>query len=392
MMFLIIIAIWRLVLFCSAYFAQIKIPFVPRFPYADVYLVPSQLPQWLWGWANFDGVHYLTIAKFGYKAQFTQVYFPLFPLLLRGLGRLFADDYLILSGLFVSFVCFIGAIYVFQRLLDIDYGYNVNKFRILLMQLVFPTSFFFAALYTESLFLLLVMLSFLLARKKKWWLCAAVGSLATFTRITGIFLLPALLWEFFQDHKSKNQENSKNIKNSAPSSLIIKGFQPLIRSPILYLLPIGLISYMVYLQIFFGDALYFWHAQGVFGAERAGHSLVFPLQTLWRYIKIITTVSNGDALLPALMELGAFLLGVVLLVKASKSVRISYLIFSWLVLFVPLLTGTLSSLPRYVLLAFPIYIVLGKIKSNVLFSIVVFIFTLLLIYLTSRFISGRWVA
>src|SRR4030067_1829867 len=74
--------IWRLILFFFAQLGSLILPFQPRFPYADIFLLPSRLPSFIWSFANLDGVHYLTIAQRGYSAQFTQVFFPLYPLIL----------------------------------------------------------------------------------------------------------------------------------------------------------------------------------------------------------------------------------------------------------------------------------------------------------------------
>src|SRR3989344_8416936 len=99
-------ALWHLLLFFSAFAGSSHFPFTPRFPYSDIYLFPSGLPFWIWAFANFDGVHYQTIAQFGYSAQFTQVFFPLFPIILGFWQRLFSPLSFILTGLIFSNLIF----------------------------------------------------------------------------------------------------------------------------------------------------------------------------------------------------------------------------------------------------------------------------------------------
>lgn len=379
MMLFIIISLWRIVYFGIAALTSRIFSFTPRFPYSDVYLVNSNLPQWVWTWANFDGVHYLTIAKYGYSAQFTQAFFPLYPLIL-GFGELVNKEWnFIVTGLLISFTAFFLGVFLFRKLLAKDY-HRVVVQRSLWFLLIFPTSFYFAALYTESLFFLLVMGALLFAREKRWWLSSIFGAAATATRVTGIFLLPALLWEFYDSRKS-DLSFRENLKK-------------LIFSPILYLVPLGLLSYMVYLQRIFSDALYFFHAQSVFGAERSGGKLVFPLQTIARYAKILLTVPvSQSGFWIAVWELSALLFGIVLLIMAHKRrVRRSYLLFSWGVLILPIVTGTLSSFPRYLLLIFPTYIVMGMMKNQKLIFLVSFILLGLLIWATSTFLRGMWIA
>lgn len=366
---------WRILLFGLAWLGSQLLPFSPRFPYADVLLMNSGLPDWIWSFANFDGVHYLTIAQKGYAAQFTQVFFPVYPLIVSLITLLTPFKNLIVSGLLLSNILFLFALILFWKLLALDYSKDTIQWTIIFL-LSFPVSFFFGALYTESLFLFLILLSFYLGRKKKWWLAGIVGGIASGVKFVGIFLLPALLWEWHQE----------KIKNSRLTLYAL-------RSPIIYLVPLGLISYMIYLQLQFGDWLYFWHAQPVFGAERTGGSIVLLPQVIWRYIKILWTVSPlQEPYWISLLELLTTVLAIRLLVIAhKKKVRSSYLIFSWLAVIIPTLTGTLSSMPRYVLVIFPIYIVLALRKNTLGKMGIIGIFCLLLFILTVLFTRGHWV-
>lgn len=403
-----IIVIWRLVLFFVAWFSQTLYLFIPKFPYSDIYLIPSGLPQWIWAWANFDGVHYLTISSHGYFAQFTQAFFPLYPLIIGftgGLipfGQLFSR--LIIVGLVVSFISFILAIHIFQSLLRLDYDQNKVRWMILFL-LVFPTSFYFGALYTEALFLLLTVSAFWFARRNQWWLCSMCGALATATRITGIVLLPVLVWERFA---SLRGDYLKKVNKKHPVTRIKSLWffsRHILLSPILYVVPLGLVIYMVYLKVAYGDPLYFWHAQSVWGAERSGNILISPPQVIWRYVKILTSIppvtSDQQTLiwkfLPefwvALLELSAFLFGIIILLLGHRQkIRSGYLIYGWLALLLPVLTGTFSSVPRYLLIIFPLYISLGLIKNNLLKIILLGSFGILLWFLSSNFIRGLWVA
>ena len=63
-----------------------------------------------------------------------------------------------------------------------------------LLTAIFPFSFFFGLVYTESLFLLLTVLSFYGFRTRHWLLGGIAGALATATRVNGILMLPALAW------------------------------------------------------------------------------------------------------------------------------------------------------------------------------------------------------
>lgn len=375
--------IWRVVLFVSAYISEKLVPFSPRFPYSDVLLIPSMLPQWVWSFANFDGVHYITIAMKGYSAQFTQVFFPLYPVLVGKMAMLVGDKYAIVSGLLITNIVFFLGIILFQKLLSLDYKKNETIWMIIFL-LVFPVSFYFASVYSESLFFLFTIASFYAARKKKWWLAGIFGACASATRLIGVVLLPALLWEWY----------STTISAKSHKTKIIMIVSKIVQSPILYLVPVGLIAYMVYLQTFFGDWLYFWHAQPVFGAQRSGSNVILLPQVIFRYLKILTSVEMTiQSFWIPLLELMSSLSAIVLLMIAiKKKVRTSYIIFSFPAVIIPTLTGTFSSMPRYILMAFPIYIVCGLIKNVLIKGILVTAMMILLGVLTILFTSGTWVS
>ena len=118
-------------------------------------------------WANFDGVHYLSIAKSGYF-QYEQAFFPLYPLLIRFLAPLFGGNFVI-SGFIISNLSLLFSLFIFWKLIGLDeLKLNSEKRKwVLIFFLFFPTAFFFGSLYTESLFLLLILGSFYFLYKKK---------------------------------------------------------------------------------------------------------------------------------------------------------------------------------------------------------------------------------
>src|SRR4030066_1349403 len=81
---------WRITLFVVAFLSIYFLPvFGGRFPYVDRVLEITHLPYWVWGFGNFDGVHYLRIAQDGYLAQYSQAFFPVFPILIRTVAFVF---------------------------------------------------------------------------------------------------------------------------------------------------------------------------------------------------------------------------------------------------------------------------------------------------------------
>jgi hypothetical protein len=65
---------------------------------------------------------------------------------------------------------------------------------------LFPTSLFFSAVYTESLFLMLAVGALLAARRGNWWIAGIVGALAALTRSYGVLLLIPFAVLFLQQY------------------------------------------------------------------------------------------------------------------------------------------------------------------------------------------------
>lgn len=368
------VLIWRLVLFGFSFFADYFFTYSPSFPYSQDVLAKLNLPRWLYSWGNFDGVHYLTIASKGYFGTgLIQAFFPVFPLLIRFLGGFLVT---LITQFFIIFGL-VGILFYFVR--KVLGKTNKTAWWSVIFLLSFPTSFFFGALYNEGIFLLLILLSFIFAKQKKWLSAGVVGALASATRVVGIAIWPALIIEWWLSKEKKL--TIKNVKRELKNS-----WMELIQLSVSIL---GLMGYMLYLNKVFEDPLYFFHVQSEFGGGREEEIVLLP-RVVWRYIKILAT-SPLDWKFFAYVQEFIFSLGTfVILLFSWKKIRFSYLAFSLLVITIPTLTGTFSSMPRYILVAFPIFYLLAEYKKCKIFALVLSL--ALLIINTLLFIQGYWVA
>jgi Gpi18-like mannosyltransferase len=359
----------RLYLQLLAILAGKLIPFKDSFPYREA-ILEKLGPSWLWFWGNFDGVHYINIAKIGYEYGLTQAFFPFYPLLIRLVNYLTHNS--LWSGLIISFSALIGFLYFFVKLGLKDYSDKALRWAIVFL-LLFPTSFFLFGLYNESLFLLLAAAALYSSRSKNWWLAAVLAGLASATRIIGIFLLPAIVWEYWQEKKSR--------------SIIKAGLISLISAS-------GLIAYLYYLQTKFNDFLIFIHSQPGFGAGRQVDKLVLLYQVIFRYLKMLLGVSVYNDIYPVLvLELTVSIAFLGLIIYAFiKKLRPSYLFYIIPAYLLPTLTGTFSSMPRYVLACFPLFYLLGELKHRKAKIALIFLFLLLLTWSFIRFARGYWLA
>lgn len=142
-------------------------------------------------WARWDSDWFLRIAEHGYSwPSSTPAFFPLYPTLLGGLGRI-AGGHFVASGVMLSLVVGAVAFVLLHSLAEPLLGERGAQ-RTVLYLAIFPTSLFLGAVYSESLFLALALATFALAeRGRLGWAAIAVG-LALLTRAQGVALLPTL--------------------------------------------------------------------------------------------------------------------------------------------------------------------------------------------------------
>ena len=162
------------------------------------------------------------------------------PLLLRYVGVLFGGD-LVVTGIVISLACYGGAVWLLQRLMRAEFGDSVAARAMVYLSLG-PLSFFFQAVYTESLFLLLSLACFVCAREGRWRLAGLTGLLATLTRSTGVLLLVPMAVIYYEQRGWRLRRTDTQIAN-------------------LLMIPEGLLVWMTYLSLAFGKPLLFAGAQ-----------------------------------------------------------------------------------------------------------------------------------
>ena len=326
----------------------------------------------LWVHANFDGEHYVGIAKFGYRLA-EQAFFPLYPNLIKKLSPLFNSNS-VLVGIVISNISFPIALIFLYKLIKLDYSNKVALLTLMFL-LIFPTSFYFGAVYTESLFLALTVVSFYAARKGRWGIAGVFGMLAASTRFIGIFLFPALLAERLIQRKTSKKTNLGSLLS-------------------ICLIPLGLIYYMGFLKSTTGDPFLFARSLTHYGEFRS-QKVILIYQVFWRYLKMLVTVDKSSEIYPIIIV--EVITGIVFLVTSVLSLarqRLSYSLFNLLAFLTPTLTGSFVSLPRYVLICFPSFLLIDQFfLSHKKLTLVYFLIsTLTLFYLWMRFSMGYWVA
>lgn len=108
---------------------------------------------------------------------------------------------------------------------------------------------------------------------------------------------------------------------------------------------------------------------------------------------MLLTTSWNNPIYPVLIqEIASGICGLAGIILSWFKTRKSYAVYAIGAFLLPTLTGTFSSMPRYLLPIFPLYIVMAKHLPKKYFVIVIAVFIITLIHNLIRFTQGLWVS
>jgi Mannosyltransferase (PIG-V) len=297
--------------------------------------------------ARWDSSWYLGISISGYGGDPSRAaFFPLYPLLARGGGWIVGSP--LVAGALISCACLVVALAALHELTRLELGEGAARWTVLALALS-PMSFFFSAVYSESLFLALSVGALLAARRERWWWAGVLGGLAAATRSAGVVLLvPLALLAWRQ-----------GPRRSAALALA--------------LVPLGLGAYLGGLALAGHDAFSPFHVQevwfrawaGPFGGVRDGAVAAWEgVRQLWagRDGVVYFAKAGGDPIVAARMNVllfGFLIAGIVALVGAARRLPLAYTAYAVAALALPLSYPVgpqpLMSLPRFELVLIPLW-------------------------------------
>ena len=309
---------------------------------------------------NWDGGHFLSIAQHGYIEKYQYAFFPLYPLLINWMSNI-THDYLV-AALIISITCVFLTVHLLYGLVSLDFDRKIAQ-KVILFILIFPTSFYLLTAYSESLFLFLTVSTYFFARKKKLLLATILASLATATRLVGLAVAIGLLIEVL----TTTGLNRRNW-------YVLFSFS-------------GFLIYSLYLYKIIGDPFYFLVAE-----QHWQRNIAIPIFGFWETIKSLSRSGFITNHFNAFLDLCFAIFGTGFVIRTFRFLPPSYSIYSLISVLIPLFTPTLSSMPRFILPIFPIFILVALIKKDYL----IFAYQLILIMLLGAFailfINGYWVS
>lgn len=290
--------------------------------------------------SSADASWYFGIAEHGYEpGPFTLsepknwTFFPLFPFSISALNIVFGSS--VVSGLILANLGFLISLFVIHA---IGKKQNLEPHPLRLLPWLicfFPTSYFFSAPLTESLFLLLTSLTWYSVFSGRILAAGLLMALASATRPTGLLVLPAFLYLLWQ-------QRSLFSPKGVLAALIA---------------PSGAALYMWYLYRLTGEPLAF--AKNQFAWNRGG-------------IDFFTFLANttGDLLHvlepwnPIWLNLAAVILAFTAGFTFAFRKEFSLALFLLVPIGTALLTGTALSAARFVGGLFPVYFYLLSVSRT----------------------------
>jgi Gpi18-like mannosyltransferase len=345
---LLIFVVTRLVVFGVAYISEVALISEPNHwhPQADNVFIDM--------FARWDSKWYYRIVTEGYLLvegeQSNVAFFPTYPLAVS-ITSVFTGN-VVLAGIIVSHLCLYAGLVFLYRLTEFEFDDRALARRAVRYIAIFPTSVFFSAVYTESIFFMFAVMTVYFARRQLWTWAALAGVLTSASRIIGVFITAVVLYEWMRAHgwtlaTLRRRESWQSLLHglrSEPLNLLV-----------ICLIPAGMISYMVFLYMQFRDPIAFWTTQSAFGRQNLG-----PILSLLRELNIVLeqNLFAGEINYRIPLDIAAFLLAVIVGLFVWRRLGAGYAAFTLAGAIIPGWSSS-GSMTRYVLVLFPIFMMLA---------------------------------
>ncbi|WP_135548575.1 mannosyltransferase family protein [Paenibacillus cymbidii] len=329
--------------------------------YAAATLQPGQDLWWnlgLW-WFEYDSYHYINIAEHGYAAAGEDakliVFYPLYPLLVKLVSFVITNVYV--AGIVVSNACLLIAMYFLVRLTELEWRDRETAVSAAKYAVLFPFSFFFTIIYTESLFILLCILCFYCLRHSRWLLAGMLAMLAALTRNQGVLLALPMVIEMAASQMGWPLLREKRFREWG------RRVWPTVLYAAMPALGIGL--YLLLNRIVTGDWFGFLAHQKSYWGQTFGFYADNLAEHMNRALTYRRPLFTTGVYAPQMVM---FFIGFVLLIYMANKARLSYLLFSFAYLIVSYSASAMLSGARYVSGMFTLYMFLaylfGRMKMS----------------------------
>lgn len=339
--------------------------------------------------AAWDVAHYLHLSQEGYAAGSKScAFYPLWPAAIRVATALLGDRQVLAAMLLTNALSLIG-FWMLYRLIERRCGVATAGDSLILM-LAFPGALFFSFAYSESLFFALVMLFFWGLELERWAWVGIAGVLLPLTKATGVFVLLPLAW-FLYERRSHSTGCSTGVsllgsRGQDARTTAWKQLAPwlLVLCPLL-----GYAAYFGLMYVWTGNALEGFDAQKSYPNSPS-------IKNMFNYAgfgSAFLNVQTLEGMMDSALDRACFLLFLALLVPIYRLNKMwfFYVLPAGLV---PALSSWFMSYRRYIMVLFPMFVVLaqlqGKARRRWLFWYYVALLAALQAWAVKQFVCFRW--
>ncbi len=337
---------------------------VSQFHFAFARWPQGEYPALATRFATWDSAHYLRLSQEGYEGgSLSCAFYPLWPAMIH-LGTFFLGGQPLLVALVLTNAFSLAACGFFYGLVVKRCGSEVGRNALILL-LAFPGALFFSFPYTESLYLTLVLVWFWGLEREAYFLPTVVGFLLPLARAVGVFVVVPLAWHLYERRKPWK-------------------YWLLLLAPLL-----GYATYFGLMYVWTGNAFEGFEAQ-----KHYPYSPSIANMFHWRaFSQAFLNVGSLDGMMDSALDRGFFVLFLALLPLIYRLNKTWF----WYTLptgLVPALTSYFMSYRRYIMVCFPVFIVLAQLlartKSRWMFWYYVVLMAALQAWAVKQFVNFNW--
>jgi hypothetical protein len=259
-------------------------------------------------------------------------FFPLYPATTAVLQKVFNSNYKATATV-EAFVFSLLAFVVFYTFAHLYTKSENTALACTLVLMLFPFGYYYSMALTEAYFFVLLVGSFIAVHRKNIVLMALLSGLLVLVRPNGIITALPLGLYYLELHVFKGKWRLPAMPD----------FKKLLPGFALLAMPIVFFTYCFYLKEMTGDFFAFSTAQAGWGKAFTNPLLVLFKLKDWRGI----------------VETAFVFAAITIAVVGRKLIPLSMHVLIILSILLPLWAGTTISMPRYISVIFPLFIILG---------------------------------
>jgi Gpi18-like mannosyltransferase len=237
-----------------------------------------------------------------------------------------------------------------------------------------PAAIFYLALYSDSLYFCLSLFTLLNFYQQNYKLACIGGVLAGLTRTQGLLLFPVMVVDYFAQKLHKEKSKLKIVH-------MLTMLSPLL----------GVLTKVIHDWTFTRNPLTFFSAMEYWSIKPGVIEVVSLITNSIVQFNQLPLHNYGKSKVDVLFFI-LYIIGLLILIKTKT--RMSLIIYSTLILFAALSSGTLAANVKYYSVAFPIYLALAKLSDSMpaIQTALLILFIFFMSIFSLYFVNWYWVS